>query len=101
MGFRGVSSLLASSCAFKDQPLRKTGINMAAWGGVVGDASETICQSVQTTSPRGRGVGGGERAATFNSCVCVGDLKHIRKYVCRCEKKCAKAVCACVCLLMG
>lgn len=99
MGFRGVSSLLASSCAFRDQPLRKTGINMAAWGGVVGDASETICQSVQTT--RGRGVGGGERAATFNSWVCVGDLKHIRKYVCRCEKKCAKAVCACVCLLMG
>lgn len=35
VGFTGVSGLLASPCAFRDQALRETGTNMAAWGRVV------------------------------------------------------------------
>lgn len=70
MGFTGVSGLLASPCAFRAQTLRETGTNMAVWGALYKGQAR---QSVQTTSPRGGGVGGCERAATCNTYVCVGD----------------------------
>lgn len=86
----GVSGLLASPCASKHQALRETGINMTVWGGVVWEASETICQSVQTRSPWGEGVGGGEKATAFNTYVCVGDEQ---KCIYWCEKECKVCMC--------